>query len=79
MSPPSSGVKNQAVWNHGFLLGLFSTMKMEAMFTSETSIDFQRAIQRYFPEEVIFTLVSAYKAARCHNPESHNPRSTTPP
>jgi hypothetical protein len=27
-----------------------STLKMEAIFSSETSVDFQRTIQRYIPE-----------------------------
>jgi hypothetical protein len=35
----------------GFLLGLFSTLKMEAICSSETSVDFQRTTRRYIPED----------------------------
>jgi hypothetical protein len=29
----------------------FSTLKMEAIFSSETSVDFQRTTRRYIPED----------------------------
>jgi hypothetical protein len=34
-----------------FLLGSFSTLKMEATYSSETSVDFQRTTRRYIPED----------------------------
>jgi hypothetical protein len=39
----------------------FSTLKMEATYHSETSVDFQRTTQHYNPEEehIIFTPVRA--------------------
>jgi hypothetical protein len=35
----------------GFLLGYFSTLKMEAIYSSETSVDFQWTTRRYIPED----------------------------
>jgi hypothetical protein len=34
----------------GFLLNSFSTLKMEAIYASKTSVDFQRTTRRYAPE-----------------------------
>jgi uncharacterized membrane protein YciS (DUF1049 family) len=35
----------------GFLLSLFFTLKMEAIFSSETSVDFHQTTRRYIPED----------------------------
>jgi hypothetical protein len=37
--------------NRRFLLGIFSTLKMEAMCSSEMSVDFQQATRRHAPED----------------------------
>jgi hypothetical protein len=34
----------------GFVLDSFSTLKMEAMYSSKTSVDFQRTTRRFSPE-----------------------------
>jgi hypothetical protein len=34
----------------GFLLGHFSTQKVQATYSSETSVDFQRTTRHYIPE-----------------------------
>jgi hypothetical protein len=62
MSPPSSGPKNKpsmkpawACLTHAFTLiscsAYSSTLKMEAICSSETSVEFQRITQRYIPED----------------------------
>jgi hypothetical protein len=33
------------------LLGIFFDLKMEAIYCSETSVDFQRTTRRYIPED----------------------------
>jgi hypothetical protein len=35
-----------------FLLGFSSTLKMEAICSSETSVEFQQTTRRYFPEDI---------------------------
>jgi hypothetical protein len=40
----------------GFLLGLFSTLKIDAMCSSETSIDIQWTTRRYIPEDSTLNL-----------------------
>jgi hypothetical protein len=40
-----------ACFHAGFLIGLLLTLKMEATCSSETSVDFQRTIRRYIPED----------------------------
>jgi hypothetical protein len=50
MSPPFSGSDCYLLHN-GFLLGLFSTLKMEATCSSETSVDFQRIARCYVLED----------------------------
>jgi hypothetical protein len=35
----------------GFLVDLFFTLKMEAIYSSEMSVDFQRNIRRYIQED----------------------------
>jgi hypothetical protein len=49
-SPPSSGSNNKPV-SPWFLLGLFSTLKMELKFPSETFVDFQRTARLYILED----------------------------
>jgi hypothetical protein len=49
----------------GFLLGLFSTLKMEAICSSETSVDVQRTTRRYIPED------STLHDHRCENLKSN--------
>jgi hypothetical protein len=50
----------------GFLLNFFFTLKMEAMCSSETSVDSRRTTQRYIPEDgtlyykLLFDLVTLY-------------------
>jgi hypothetical protein len=54
---PSSGGKHTkrfllATCLHaGFLLAYFSTLKMEAICSSQTSVDFQQTTRRYIPED----------------------------
>jgi hypothetical protein len=52
-SPPSSGSKNKLARNQheSRWLAYFSTLKMEAICSSETSVDFQQTIRRYSPED----------------------------
>jgi hypothetical protein len=55
-SPSSSGSKNkprkkpELCFHAGFLLAYSLTLKMEAIYSSETSVDFQRTTRRYIPE-----------------------------
>jgi hypothetical protein len=42
-------------FHSGFLLGSFSTMKMEAKYSTETQIDFQRIVCLYYKEDARFT------------------------
>jgi hypothetical protein len=43
----------------------YSTLEMEAICSSETSVDFQRATLRYIPED------SALHSHRCENLKSY--------
>jgi hypothetical protein len=70
-SPPSSGFKNKPsrrpAWNRSLLatffalvswLACFSTLQMEAKFSSETSVDFQPTTRHCVPENgTIFFLI----------------------
>jgi hypothetical protein len=38
----------------GFLLGLLSDLKIEAVWSSKTSVDFYQTTQGYIPEIVLF-------------------------
>jgi hypothetical protein len=44
----------------GFLLGLFLTLKMEEIFSSETSADFERTTRRYIPERINLMLFYSF-------------------
>jgi hypothetical protein len=50
----------------GFLLGLFLTLKMEVIYASETSIDFQLTTRPYIPED------RTLHNHRCENLNSYN-------
>jgi hypothetical protein len=55
-SPPSSGLKNKPskkpAWKQVVSRSpYFSTLKMEAACSSETSVDIQRTTRRYIPED----------------------------
>jgi hypothetical protein len=58
ISPPSSESNNKLIKKACHLLSQLvscwaysSTLKMELMYSSETSVDFQWAAQRYIPED----------------------------
>jgi hypothetical protein len=51
MSPPSSGSKDSAGYLLVSCLAYTSTLKMEAVRSSETSVDFQWTTRRYIPED----------------------------
>jgi hypothetical protein len=58
ISPPSSGSKNKlsraklaTCFHTGFLLGLFLSLKMEAICSYKTSVDFQRTPHHYISED----------------------------
>jgi hypothetical protein len=43
-----------------FLLGLFFTLKMKAICSSETSVDYQRTTRRHIPEDILFDAEYAF-------------------
>jgi hypothetical protein len=66
ISPPSSGSKNkQLCLPIAFALIscwlIFSTVKMEAICSSETSVGFQRTTRRYIPDDITIRIY------RCEN------------
>jgi hypothetical protein len=74
ISPPSSESKNKPskkppALSLAYCSAYFSTLKMEAICSSETSVDFQRTTQRYIPED------STLHNHRCENLKSHSPHS----
>jgi hypothetical protein len=44
------------------MLAYFSTLKMEAIYSCETTVDFQRTTWRYIPEDVT---LGSYFIAKC--------------
>jgi hypothetical protein len=52
-----------------------STMKMEAICSFETSVDFQRTTRRYIPEDTILLLITT--AVRTSNPIEYFVNHTT--
>jgi hypothetical protein len=44
-----------------FFLAYSSTLKMEATYSSETSVDFQRTTERYIPEDGLIILSERWK------------------
>jgi hypothetical protein len=73
MSTPSSGSKNKTnneilltTWFHaGFSSAYSSTLKMEATYYSETSVDFQRTAQRYITQDRTLIIHSVRQEFAC--------------
>jgi hypothetical protein len=50
--PAWNQVASRDCFHAGFLLGLFSNLKMGGICSSEISLDFQRTTRRYIPEDI---------------------------